>query len=68
MAAIFHSMARIDTILIDLSRDMWQYISMDYFKLAVVKVRPCLFFTRDWLGVVLILQRRPVITHSCVDT
>jgi len=37
MAAIFHSMARIDTILIDLSRDMWQYISMDYFKLAVVK-------------------------------
>lgn len=31
MAAIFHGLARINTILIDLCRDIWQYISMDYF-------------------------------------
>lgn len=32
LAAIFDNMKRIDTILIDLSRDMWMYISADYFK------------------------------------
>ena len=32
LAAIFDAMKRIDTILIDLSRDMWTYISMEYFK------------------------------------
>ena len=32
LAAIFDCMKRIDTILIDLSRDMWTYVSMEYFK------------------------------------
>jgi adenylosuccinate lyase len=32
MAALFDNLSRINTILIDLSRDMWTYISMDYFK------------------------------------
>ena len=32
LAAIFDTLKRIDTILIDLSRDMWTYISMEYFK------------------------------------
>lgn len=32
LAAIFDCMKRIDTILVDLSRDMWTYISMEYFK------------------------------------
>ncbi len=32
MGALFHNIARINTILIDLSRDVWTYISMDYFK------------------------------------
>ncbi|WP_276369779.1 adenylosuccinate lyase [Chryseolinea sp. H1M3-3] len=32
MAAMFDNMKRINTILIDLCRDMWQYISMEYFK------------------------------------
>ncbi len=31
-AAIFQGLERINTILIDLDRDIWQYISMDYFK------------------------------------
>jgi len=31
-AALFDNMKRINTILVDLSRDMWSYISMDYFK------------------------------------
>lgn len=31
-AAIFDGMKRINTILIDLNRDFWQYISMEYFK------------------------------------
>lgn len=30
--AIFDAMKRINTILIDLDRDIWQYISMNYFK------------------------------------
>ena len=32
LAAIFDAMKRINTILIDLNRDFWQYISMEYFK------------------------------------
>lgn len=32
MAAMFDAMQRINTILIDLSRDLWSYISMEYFK------------------------------------
>lgn len=32
MAALFDALKRIDTILIDLNRDFWQYISMEYFK------------------------------------
>lgn len=32
MAALFHNLMRINTILIDLCRDIWTYISMDYFK------------------------------------
>jgi adenylosuccinate lyase len=32
MGARFHAIARINTILTDLCRDMWQYVSMEYFK------------------------------------
>jgi adenylosuccinate lyase len=32
LAALFDGLRRINTILIDLSRDLWQYISMDYFR------------------------------------
>lgn len=32
LATLFDTMKRINTILIDLDRDMWTYISMDYFK------------------------------------
>ena len=32
LAALFNALARINTILIDLDRDFWQYISMEYFK------------------------------------
>jgi adenylosuccinate lyase len=32
LAALFDNLKRINTILIDLNRDMWTYISMDYFK------------------------------------
>ena len=32
LAALFDGLKRINTILIDLDRDMWTYISMDYFK------------------------------------
>lgn len=32
LAALFDCLKRINTILIDLDRDMWTYISMDYFK------------------------------------
>ncbi|OYQ38047.1 adenylosuccinate lyase [Flavobacterium cyanobacteriorum] len=31
-AAFFDALKRINTILIDLDRDMWAYVSMDYFK------------------------------------
>ncbi len=32
LAALFDNLKRVNTILIDLSRDMWSYISMEYFK------------------------------------
>ncbi len=32
LAAIFDALKRIDTILVDLARDMWMYISEEYFK------------------------------------
>lgn len=32
LAALFDNLKRINTILIDLDRDVWQYISMGYFK------------------------------------
>jgi adenylosuccinate lyase len=32
LAASFHAISRINTILLDLCRDIWTYISMDYFK------------------------------------
>ena len=35
LAAIFDNMRRINTILIDLCRDIWTYISMEYFKQKV---------------------------------
>lgn len=37
LAALFDCLKRINTILIDLCRDMWTYISMDYFKQKVNK-------------------------------
>jgi adenylosuccinate lyase len=32
LAALFDCLKRINTIILDLNRDMWTYISMDYFK------------------------------------
>jgi adenylosuccinate lyase len=32
LASLFDNLKRINTILIDLSRDIWSYVSMDYFK------------------------------------
>lgn len=32
LAAVFDAMKRIQTILIDVDRDFWQYVSMEYFK------------------------------------
>jgi adenylosuccinate lyase len=37
LAALFDNMRRINTILIDLCRDIWSYISVEYFKQKVVK-------------------------------
>ncbi|HTE08056.1 MAG TPA: adenylosuccinate lyase [Flavitalea sp.] len=37
LAAHFDCIKRINTILIDFSRDMWTYISMDYFKQKTIK-------------------------------
>ena len=37
LAAIFDNMRRINTILIDMSRDIWTYISMEYFRQKVNK-------------------------------
>ena len=32
LAALFDNLARVNTVIIDLDRDVWQYISMNYFK------------------------------------
>ena len=37
LAGIFDALKRINTILIDLDRDVWTYISMDYFKQKIKK-------------------------------
>ncbi|MEJ2163301.1 MAG: adenylosuccinate lyase, partial [Robiginitalea sp.] len=37
MAALFDNLKRINTILIDLDRDLWTYISMEYFKQKIKK-------------------------------
>ncbi len=37
LAALFDGLKRINTILIDLDRDFWTYISMDYFKQKIKK-------------------------------
>jgi adenylosuccinate lyase len=37
LSAIFHALERINTILLDLSRDVWSYISMEYFKQKIKK-------------------------------
>jgi len=37
MAELFDTYARINTILIDLNRDIWGYISLGYFKQKVIK-------------------------------
>ncbi|MEL6832699.1 MAG: adenylosuccinate lyase [Bacteroidota bacterium] len=36
LAAFFHAMVRINTILIDFCRDIWTYISMEYFRQKTV--------------------------------
>ena len=37
MAAYLHNLSRINTILIDLSRDVWMYVSAEYFKQEIKK-------------------------------
>jgi adenylosuccinate lyase len=37
MAALFDCLKRINTIMIDLDRDVWTYVSMDYFKQKIKK-------------------------------
>ena len=37
LAALFDALKRLNTILIDLSRDIWQYISMNYFTQTISK-------------------------------
>ncbi len=37
LAAQFHALARINTILIDFCRDVWTYVSMEYFRQTTVK-------------------------------
>ncbi len=37
MAGLFDALKRINTILIDLDRDFWTYVSMDYFKQQIKK-------------------------------
>jgi adenylosuccinate lyase len=36
MASLFHNIMRINTILVDLCRDIWTYVSMEYFKQRVI--------------------------------
>jgi adenylosuccinate lyase len=37
LAALFDCLKRINTIIIDLNRDVWTYVSMDYFKQKIKK-------------------------------
>lgn len=37
LAASFHALSRINTILVDLCRDIWTYISINYFRQRTVK-------------------------------
>jgi len=37
LAALFHASSRINTILIDFCRDIWTYISMEYFRQKTIK-------------------------------
>jgi adenylosuccinate lyase len=37
LAALFDCLSRINTILIDLCRDIWSYVSIDYFRQVIVK-------------------------------
>ncbi|MCB4798775.1 adenylosuccinate lyase [Neotamlana laminarinivorans] len=37
MAALFDTLKRINTIIIDLDRDIWTYVAMDYFKQKIKK-------------------------------
>ena len=37
MAGLFDSLKRINTIVVDLDRDFWTYVSMDYFKQKIKK-------------------------------
>ena len=37
LAALFDNFSRINTIITDLCRDLWSYISLDYFKQTIVK-------------------------------
>lgn len=37
IAALFHMLERINTILIDFCQDVWLYVSMEYFKQRVIK-------------------------------
>jgi len=37
MAALFDALKRINTIIIDLDKDIWTYVSMDYFKQKIKK-------------------------------
>lgn len=37
LAALFDGLKRINTILIDFSRDVWQYVSMNYFSQTIAK-------------------------------
>ncbi|WP_108869357.1 adenylosuccinate lyase [Aquimarina aquimarini] len=37
MAALFDGLKRINTIILDLDRDVWTYVSMDYFKQKIKK-------------------------------
>ena len=37
LAALFDNISRINTIITDLCRDLWSYISLDYFKQSIVK-------------------------------
>lgn len=37
LAALFDNLKRINTILLDFSRDVWQYVSINYFKQKIVE-------------------------------